>query len=148
MARVTVEDCIDKVSNRFELVLLAARRARNVSGGAPISIERDNDKDPVVALREIAGRTISAEDLKEDLIHSLQKQVEIDEPEQEAAPPVSSRDHPNIFAPDNAQQDVEIDRLTEEELLRRLAQSIPVDSEISERKRNDSILRRLRARED
>jgi DNA-directed RNA polymerase omega subunit len=70
MARVTVEDCVDKVPNRFELVLLAAHRARTVSTGAPISVERDNDKDPVVALREIAGQTISTEDLKEDLIHS------------------------------------------------------------------------------
>jgi len=148
MARVTVEDCIDKVPNRFELVLLAAHRARIVSSGAPISIERDNDKASVVALREIAGRTISTEDLKEDLIHSLQKQVEIDEPEQEAAPPASSRDHPNIFAPDNAQQDVEIDRLTEEDLLRGLAQSIATDSEIRERKRNESLSRYLRPHGD
>ena len=148
MARVTVEDCVDKVPNRFELVLLAAHRARTLSAGAPISIERDNDKASVVALREIAGRTISTEDLKEDLIHSLQKQVEIDEPEQEAAPPASSRDHPNIFTPDNAQQDVEIDRLTEEDLLRGLADSIATDSEIRERKRNESLSRHLRARED
>ena len=148
MARVTVEDCIDKVPNRFELVLLAAHRARIVSSGAPISIERDNDKASVVALRGIAGRTISTEDLKEDLIHSLQKQVEIDEPEQEAAPPASIKDHPNIFAPHNAQQDMEIDRLTEEDLLRGLAQSVATDSEIRERKRNESLSRHLRARED
>jgi DNA-directed RNA polymerase subunit omega len=148
MARVTVEDCIDKVPNRFELVLLAARRARTLSGGAPVSIERDNDKDPVVALREIAGRTISTEDLKEDLIHSLQKQAEIDEPEPEATPPASSRDHPNILAANGPQQDVEIDRLTEEELLRRLAQSIATDSEIRDRKRNESLSRYFRARED
>ena len=134
--------------NRFELVLLSAHRARIVSSGAPISIERDNDKASVVALREIAGRTISTEDLKEDLIHSLQKQVEIDEPEQEAAPPASSRDQRNIFAPDNAQQDVEIDRLTEEDLLRGLAQSVQTDSEIRERKRNESLSRHFRARED
>src|SRR6516162_10026557 len=134
MARVTVEDCIDKVPNRFELVLLAAHRARIVSSGAPISIERDNDKASVVALREIAGRTISTEDLKEDLIHSLQKQVEIDEPEQEAAPPASGKDHPTIFAPDKTQH-VEIDRLTEEDLLRGLALSVATDSEIRERKR-------------
>ena len=68
MARVTVEDCIDKVENRFDLVLLASHRARMVSSGAPITIERDNDKNPVVALREIADETISPGDLREDLI--------------------------------------------------------------------------------
>ena len=81
MARVTVEDCIDKVDNRFELVLLASHRARQISQGAQITIDRDNDKNPVVALREIADETLSPDDLKEDLIHSLQKHVEVDEPE-------------------------------------------------------------------
>ncbi len=81
MARVTVEDCIDKVDNRFELVLLASHRARLISQGAPITVDRDNDKNPVVALREIADETLSPDDLKEDLIHSLQKHVEVDEPE-------------------------------------------------------------------
>ena len=85
MARVTVEDCIDKVDNRFELVLLASHRARLVSQGAPITVDRDNDKNPVVALREIADETLSPGDLKEDLIHSLQKNVEVDEPEPDAA---------------------------------------------------------------
>src|SRR5690606_15461887 len=86
MARVTVEDCIDKVENRFELVLLAAHRARMLSSGAPITVDRDNDKNPVVALREIAEVMVSPEDLKEDLIHSLQKYVEVDEPEPENVP--------------------------------------------------------------
>ena len=86
MARVTVEDCIDKVENRFDLVLLASHRARMISSGAPITIDRDNDKNPVVALREIADETISPGDLKEDLIHSLQKYVEVDEPEPDAVP--------------------------------------------------------------
>src|SRR6186997_3519061 len=81
MARVTVEDCIDKVDNRFELVLLAGHRARQISQGAQITVPRDNDKNPVVALREIADETLSPNDLKEDLIHSLQKHVEVDEPE-------------------------------------------------------------------
>jgi DNA-directed RNA polymerase subunit omega len=81
MARVTVEDCIDKVENRFDLVLLASHRARMVSSGSQITVERDNDKNPVVALREIAETTVSPGDLKEDLIHSLQKYVEVDEPE-------------------------------------------------------------------
>ena len=71
MARVTVEDCIDKVENRFELVLLAGHRARMISQGASITVERDRDKNPVVALREIADQTLSAEDLKEQFIHSL-----------------------------------------------------------------------------
>ena len=90
MARVTVEDCIDKVENRFDLVLLASHRARLVSSGAPITIERDNDKNPVVALREIADETISPGDLKEDLIHSLQKYVEVDEPESNSVPLIGS----------------------------------------------------------
>lgn len=81
MARVTVEDCGDKVSNRFDLVLLAARRARQISAGAPITVERDNDKNPVVALREIAEGTVEAGDLKEAVLYGLQKHVEVDEPE-------------------------------------------------------------------
>lgn len=81
MARVTVEDCEDKVANRFDLVLLAARRARQISAGAPITVERDNDKNPVVALREIADETIIANDLKEAVLYGLQKHVEVDEPE-------------------------------------------------------------------
>jgi len=81
MARVTVEDCIDKVDNRFELVLLASHRARQIAQGMDLTLERDNDKNPVVALREIADETLSVADLKEALIHSLQKHVEVDEPE-------------------------------------------------------------------
>jgi DNA-directed RNA polymerase subunit omega len=116
MARVTVEDCIDKVENRFELVLLAAHRARMVSSGAQITIDRDNDKNPVVALREIAERTISPGDLKEDLIHSLQKYVEVDEPEPETVPMITGTAG-NVEA-----DDIEImaDRMTEEELLKGL----------------------------
>ncbi len=86
MARVTVEDCIDKVENRFDLVLLASHRARMISSGSQITIDRDNDKNPVVSLREIAEKTVSPEDLKEDLIHSLQKYVEVDEPEADDVP--------------------------------------------------------------
>ena len=83
MARVTVEDCEDKVTNRFDLVLLAARRARQISAGAPITVERDNDKNPVVALREIADETILASDLQEAVLYGLQKHVEVDEPEED-----------------------------------------------------------------
>jgi DNA-directed RNA polymerase subunit omega len=86
MARVTVEDCIDKVENRFDLVLLASHRARTISSGSQITVDRDNDKNPVVALREIAELAVSPEDLKEELVHSLQKYVEVDEPEPDAVP--------------------------------------------------------------
>ncbi|MCV2889361.1 DNA-directed RNA polymerase subunit omega [Ruegeria aquimaris] len=81
MARVTVEDCVDKVPNRFELVLLAAHRAREISAGAPITVDRDNDKNPVVSLREIADETQSADGLRERLIEANQTQIEVDEPE-------------------------------------------------------------------
>ncbi|WP_137702490.1 DNA-directed RNA polymerase subunit omega [Marimonas lutisalis] len=84
MARVTVEDCVDKVPNRFDLVMLAAHRAREISAGAPITVDRDNDKNPVVALREIADETQSAEELRERLIESNQTQIEVDEPEDDA----------------------------------------------------------------
>ena len=90
MARVTVEDCIDKVPNRFELVLLASHRARTISAGAQIAVQRDNDKNPVVALREIADKKIACDDLREDFIHSMQKYVEVDEPEAEAVPMLST----------------------------------------------------------
>ena len=87
MARVTVEDCIDKMPNRFELVLVTANRARDLRERlAAITVERENDKDAVVALREIAEKTISPNDMREMLIHSIQEQVEIDEPEAAAAP--------------------------------------------------------------
>src|ERR1700745_4034192 len=114
MARVTVEDCIDKVDNRFDLVLLASHRARMISSGAQITIDRDNDKNPVVALREIADRTISPGDLKEDLIHSLQKYVEVDEPEGETVPLIAGAAG-NVGADDT---EVTGDRMTEEELLK------------------------------
>ena len=84
MARVTVEDCVDKVPNRFELVMLASHRAREISDGAPLTVDRDNDKNPVVSLREIAEETQSAEDLRERMIESHQTQIEVDEPEEDA----------------------------------------------------------------
>ncbi len=120
MARVTVEDCIDKVDNRFELVLLASHRARMISSGAPLTIDRDRDKNPVVALREIADTTISPEDLKEDLIHSLQKHVDVDEPEQESVPLLGS-----VAAAGGDDSSVEFDRMTEEDLLRGLDGLVP-----------------------
>jgi DNA-directed RNA polymerase subunit omega len=112
MARVTVEDCVDKVDNRFELVLLAAHRARMISNGSQLLVERDNDKNPVVALREIAEEHLSPEDLAEELVHSLQKYVEVDEPEPA----------PTQIESDSAEDDSEVtfDRITEEDLLRGL----------------------------
>lgn len=83
MARVTVEDCVERVSNRFELVMLAAKRSREISSGSQITIDRDNDKNPVVALREIADETVPLEGLRDELVRGLQKHVEIDEPEED-----------------------------------------------------------------
>ncbi|MCO6186609.1 DNA-directed RNA polymerase subunit omega [Rhizobium sp. L1K21] len=126
MARVTVEDCIDKVDNRFELVLLASHRARLISQGASITIDRDNDKNPVVALREIADETLSPEDLKEDLIHSLQKHVEVDEPEPD--PQAASTEAANVFeggVEEDAPEAVSFDRMSEEELLAGIEGLVP-----------------------
>lgn len=108
MARVTVEDCIDKVENRFDLVLLASHRARMIAGGSPLLLDRDRDKNPVVALREIADSHLSPDDLKEDLIHSIQKYVEVDEPEAD----------PAVLASSDSDEDVVFDRMSEEDLLR------------------------------
>jgi DNA-directed RNA polymerase subunit omega len=83
LARVTVEDCVDKVPNRFELVMLAAHRARSLASGAPLTVDRDNDKNPVVALREIADETLTADQLRESAIESFQRQIEVDEPEED-----------------------------------------------------------------
>jgi DNA-directed RNA polymerase subunit omega len=113
MARVTVEDCVDKIENRFELVLLASHRARQIAQGQQITIDRDNDKNPVVALREIADETLSPGDLKEDLIHSLQKHVEVDEPEPQAPPAGAIADTVAEDSDDN----IAFDRMNEDELL-------------------------------
>ncbi len=113
MARVTVEDCVDKVPNRFDLVMLAAHRAREISAGGSITVDRDNDKNPVVALREIADETQQADDLHERMIESNQTQIEVDEPEEDAmallmgAPP----DRPVV------------DDMSEEKLLRALMEA-------------------------
>lgn len=129
MARVTVEDCVDKVENRFDLVLLAAHRARLISAGAELTIDRDRDKNPVVALREIAEETVLPGDLEEQLIHSLQKQVEVDEPEPDVVPMIPS---PDAMAagldagnPDMPDDGMSFDRMTEEELLAGLEGIVP-----------------------
>lgn len=119
MARVTVEDCIDKIDNRFDLVLLAAHRARSIASGQSILVERDNDKNPVVALREIAETALSPDDLKEDFIHSLQRHVEVDEPETEAVPALVPTTGVDV------ETDGQFDRMTEEDLLRGLEGLVP-----------------------
>jgi DNA-directed RNA polymerase subunit omega len=126
MARVTVEDCIDKVDNRFELVLLAGHRARQISQGAQITVPRDNDKNPVIALREIADETLSPDDLKEDLIHSLQKHVEVDEPEADGEVIADQTGGAVATADtDDAEENVTFDRMTEEDLLAGIEGLVP-----------------------
>jgi DNA-directed RNA polymerase subunit omega len=110
MARVTTEDCVDKVPNRFDLVMLAAHRAREITAGAPITVDRDNDKNPVVALREIAEETQSAEELRERLVESQQTQIEVDEPEEDSMALMMGAE------PDQP----EADDMSEEKLLRAL----------------------------
>ena len=107
MARVTVEDCVDKIPNRFDLVLVAGFRARQLSGGAETLVDRDRDKNPVVALREIAAKEIKPDEAKEEYIKSLQKHAEVDEPE---AQPTE----------EDVREDVQARQVTEEELLRAL----------------------------
>jgi len=114
MARVTVEDCVDKVPNRFELVMLAAHRAREISSGSPISIDRDNDKNPVVALREIAEETQQADTLRERMIESLQTQIEVDEPEEDSMA--------LLMGAESADRPAE-DDMSEEMLLRQLMEA-------------------------
>jgi len=119
VARVTVEDCIKKVENRFDLILMSAHRARLIANGADITVPRDNDKNPVVALREIGAGTLSPEDLEEDLIHSLQSYVEVDEPEEALPPPIEG-----VSGPDEV---VTFDSMSEEDLLRGIEGLSPPD---------------------
>ena len=114
MARVTVEDCIEKVANRFDLVLVASHRARMIAGGAEITIPKDNDKDPVVALREIADSQVTPEDLREELIHSLQKHVEVDEPED---------DEMDLIETEELDDPANLKEMSEEGLLRALMEA-------------------------
>ena len=125
MARVTVEDCIDKVENRFDLVLLASHRARMISSGSQITIDRDNDKNPVVSLREIADTTVSPGDLKEDLIHSLQKYVEVDEPEADDVPLIAG----GGGSVDSDDTQVNVEHMSEEELLKGLEGLAPPEEQ-------------------
>ena len=131
MARVTIEDCIDKLPNRFELVLLASHRARAIGQGTPLTIDRDNDKDPVVSLREIASTNINTDDLREEFIHAMQKQVEVDEPEATEMPLIGHSG--SMSNNDSADAPEEMEQMTEEELLRGLEGMPPAESPGSQR---------------
>jgi DNA-directed RNA polymerase subunit omega len=113
MARVTVEDCVDKIPNRFELVMLAAHRARELASGARLTVDRDNDKNPVVALREIAEETLTSTQLRESAIAANQRQIEVDEPEEDAM----------ALLMDSSVPDQPEDDLSEEKLLRALMEA-------------------------
>lgn len=128
MARVTVEDCVDKVANRFELVLLAAHRARSIANGSQITVDPDNDKNAVIALREIAEKTLPPDDMREAVIHSIQKNVEIDEPEAGAAPLLAPDRRP-VLGRDDQNADAVVDQITmsEEQLLRGMESLTPTE---------------------
>ena len=122
MARVTVEDCVDKIPNRFELVLYSAHRARGMSAGSEILVERDNDKNPVVALREIADEKLEPDDLREQLVSSMQRQVDVDEPEadmQVMAPQLAPAEtvETDVEAGEEALQEVSAPSMAEEDIL-------------------------------
>ena len=131
MARVTIEDCIDKLPNRFELVLLASHRARNIAQGQQITVDRDNDKDPVVSLREIASENINSDDLREEFIHSMQKQVEVDEAEETEMPMIAQSGDMSMV--DDSAELGAMEQMTEEELLRGLEGLPPAESPGSQR---------------
>jgi DNA-directed RNA polymerase subunit omega len=127
MARVTVEDCVDKIPNRFELVLLAAHRARSIANGSAMTVPADDDKNPVVALREIAERTLSPDDMRETLIASIQKNTEVDEPEAVAAPLLPPERRAPMLGRDDLATDTQVDVMTEEQLLRGLESMTPLE---------------------
>jgi DNA-directed RNA polymerase subunit omega len=126
MARVTVEDCVDKVPDRFELVLLATHRARALADGSHMTIDPENDKPAVIALREIAAKTIRAGDVREGLIHSMQHNAEVDEPES-AAVPTLPQTRPSVLGRDDHSTDAVVDVITEEQLLRGLEKLTPIE---------------------
>ncbi|MGF1551305.1 MAG: DNA-directed RNA polymerase subunit omega [Paracoccaceae bacterium] len=126
MARVPVEDCVDKIENRFDLVMLAAHRARAISSGAEILVERENDKNPVVALREIAEKRVVPDELREEAIESYQRHIEVDEPEEDNMAVLMGGGQPDIGAPQGQprrepERDApSLDEYDEEKLLRAL----------------------------
>jgi len=121
MARVTVEDCVDKITSRFDLVLLAAHRSREMAEGAEILVDRDNDKNPIVALREIAEEKLAPKDLEEAKVFSLQNQVDVDEADEDYIPLVQDNSKPQITtASEESDQEVKVveERMSEEDLLK------------------------------
>jgi DNA-directed RNA polymerase subunit omega len=132
MARVTIEDCIDKLPNRFELVLLSAHRARAVAQGAPLTVDRDRDKDAVVSLREIAAETINKDDLREEFIHAMQRHVEVDEPEANEVPLIAQSGD-MVMVPVASEDLADMEQMTEEEMLRGLEGMPPAESPGSQR---------------
>ena len=130
MARVTVEDCVDKVESRFDLVLYSAFRSREVAEGAELQVERENDKNPVVALREIAENKLKSADLEEDLIESLQTQIDVDEADEDYIPLIpQENDSLGTSAEDNDDSEKESEepeqkQMTEEELLKAIEDNL------------------------
>ena len=121
MARVTVEDCVDKITSRFDLVLLAAHRSREMAEGAEILVDRDNDKNPIVALREIADEKLAPKDLEEAKVFSLQTQVDVDEADEDYIPLVQDNTKPQANVSDEGtteEVDVVEERMSEEDLLK------------------------------
>jgi DNA-directed RNA polymerase subunit omega len=121
MARVTVEDCVDKITSRFDLVLLAAHRSREMAEGAEILVDRDNDKNPIVALREIAEEKLAPKDLEEAKVFSLQNQVDVDEADEDYIPLVQDNSKPQITnAGEESDQEAKVveERMSEEDLLK------------------------------
>ena len=120
MARVTVEGCVDKITSRFDLVLLAAHRSREMAEGSEILVERDNDKNPIVALREIAEEKLVPEELEESKVFSLQTQVDVDEADEDYIPLVQDNSKPQISVSDDEAEEIEVveERMSEEDLLK------------------------------
>ena len=127
MARVTVEDCVLKIPNRFELVMIAAQRARDITSGAQLTIDRDRDKNPVVALREIADETVDLELLREGLIKGLQKHVEADEPEEDAIDTQMGENLLGSIAENPAAAGVRNEEIDEDEMLIEGGDAPPAD---------------------
>jgi DNA-directed RNA polymerase subunit omega len=131
MARITVEDCVDKIANRFELVLLAAHRARTIAKGSAATVEPSNDKNTVIALREIAEKVISANDMREGFIDFLQGNAEVDEPEAAAAPALPPEFQLPRLGRDDPSLETQIDVMTEDALLRAMKSQIPQEPNLA-----------------
>jgi len=129
MARVTVEDCVLRIPNRFELVMMAGQRAREVAAGAPLTVDRDNDKNPVVALREIADETVSLEGLRESLVRGHQRSAEAEEPEEEIVELMASETDWVRPAGDEDDADIAVEDVADEEEEAELAEPSPDELE-------------------